>query len=63
MWTHESYFKLDGVGHLPTDSAFVINNTDFLHGTINPTNNVRYILGICCEFNDNYTILDYFKPY
>lgn len=61
-WTDESYFKMDGVGLLPTDTAFVINSSDYLHGTVNPTLDVRYVIGVCCEF-PNYDILKRFKKY
>jgi hypothetical protein len=62
-WTNESYFKIDGVGLLPTDTAFVINSSDYLHGSLNPTDKVRYVIGVCCEFHNDYSILDDFKPY
>lgn len=62
-WTNDSYFKIDGVGLLPTDSAFVINSSDYLHGTVNPTDKTRYVIGVCCEFQGDYSILSDFKPY
>jgi len=62
-WTNESYFKVDGVGLLPTDTAFVINSSDYLHGTLNPTGDIRYVIGVCCEFPNPDPILARFKPY
>lgn len=51
-WTKESLFKLDGVGLLPTDRCTVFNDYDFYHGTINPTENTRYVIGINCDFSE-----------
>jgi len=61
-WTSESYFKMDGIGVLPNDTAFVINSCDYLHGSVNPTAKVRYVIGVSCEF-PNYDILKRFKKY
>ena len=51
-WSKESLFKIDGVGLLPTDRCTVFNDYDFYHGTINPTENTRYVIGINCDFSE-----------
>lgn len=51
-WTKDSLFKLEGVGLLPTDRCTVFNDYDFYHGTINPTENTRYVIGINCDFSE-----------
>lgn len=54
-WDDNSYFKLDKVGLIPhNDGAYLVNNTDIHHATINDSEQTRFTIGIMCEFPDNF---------
>lgn len=54
-WKPGNYFKFNDVGLVPYDQgALIVNNSDFMHGSINASDTVRFTIGIVCEFtNDN----------
>ena len=54
-WDDNSYFKLDKVGLIPhDDGAYIVNNTDVYHATINNSDKPRFTIGLMCEFPDNF---------
>lgn len=54
-WKPGNYFKFADVGLIPYDQgALLINNSDFMHGSVNASDSLRFTIGILCEFtNDN----------
>lgn len=52
-WKEGNHFKFDGVGFLPwQDGAHIVNNSDFSHGSINESDDVRFTIGIYCDFTE-----------
>lgn len=52
-WKDNNYFKFDNVGFLPYEQgAFLINNSDFTHASINNSDAVRFTIGIYCRFTE-----------
>ncbi len=52
-WKNNNYFKFDNVGFLPyQQGAFLVNNSDFMHGSINNSDAVRFTIGIYCRFTE-----------
>lgn len=52
-WKDKNYFKFDNVGFLPYEQgAHLVNNSDFMHGSINNSDTVRFTIGIYCRFTE-----------
>lgn len=52
-WKQGNYFKFNGVGFIPwQDGAFIVNNSDFLHGSVNTSDSTRFTIGIYCNFTE-----------
>ena len=52
-WKDNNYFKFDNVGFLPYEQgAYLVNNSDFMHGSINNSDAVRFTIGIYCRFTE-----------
>ena len=53
-WKPGNYFKFADVGLIPYDQgALLVNNSDFMHGSINASDSLRFTIGIYCEFIDD----------
>jgi len=54
-WKPGNYFKFADVGLIPYDQgAVIINNSEFMHGSVNASDSLRFTIGILCKFsNDN----------
>lgn len=53
-WKADNYFKFDGVGFIPYEQgAYIVNNSDFMHGSVNQSDSLRYTIGIYCKFTQN----------
>lgn len=52
-WKSDNYFKFNDAGFLPFDAgAYLVNNSDFVHGSINASDTVRFTIGIYCRFTE-----------
>jgi hypothetical protein len=52
-WKDNNHFKFDNVGFLPYEhGAYLVNNSDFMHGSINNSDVVRFTIGIYCRFTE-----------
>jgi len=52
-WKDGNYFKFDNVGFLAYgQGAYLVNNSDFMHGSINNSDAVRFTIGIYCRFTE-----------
>ena len=50
-WQSGNVFKFANVGNIPTNNgAFLVNNSDYMHGSINQSDSTRYTIGVYCEF-------------
>lgn len=55
-WQEGNYFKFADVGFLPyQQGAYLVNNSDFVHASINLSQSVRYTLGFYCELSEEST--------
>jgi len=53
-WKQGNYFKFSDIGEVPYDQgALLVNNSEFMHGSINASDSVRFTIGILCEFTDD----------
>jgi len=54
-WDSDSYFKFDRVGLIPhNNGAYLLNNVDIVHASVNNSNKTRYTIGFMCEFPENF---------
>ena len=52
-WEENNYFMFNEVGFLPFNSGpFIVNNSDFVHGSINASSSTRFTIGIYCQFTE-----------
>ena len=52
-WKPGNVFKFNNVGVFPMDQgAYVVNNSEFMHGSINESDTTRYSIGIYCAFTE-----------
>jgi hypothetical protein len=58
-WKLGNHFKFENVGLLPYEQgAYLVNNSDFIHGSINASDTPRYTIGVyCLVSNQNITEL------
>ena len=53
-WKPGNYYKFADVGLIPCDQgALLSSNGDFMHGSVNTSDGVRFTIGILCEFIDD----------
>ena len=53
-WKKGNYYKFNEVGLVPYDQGALIgSNSEFMHGSINNSDQTRFTIGIVCEFADN----------
>ena len=53
-WKTGNYFKFADVGFMPYDGgAYIVNNADFVHGSLNLSDQVRYTVGMYCELTED----------
>ena len=52
-WRAGNYLKFDGVGFIPFEqSTYIVNNSDFMHGSVNVSDTPRFTIGIYCIFTE-----------
>jgi hypothetical protein len=53
-WKSGNYFKFADVGVIPyNQGALLVNNSEFMHGSVNASDSVRFTIGVLCEFTDD----------
>lgn len=52
-WKDGNYFKFNDVGFLQYHQApFIVNNAEFMHGSVNMSDTVRFTIQITCQFTE-----------
>lgn len=52
-WKDGNYFKFNDIGFLPYHQApFLVNNAEFMHGSINASDTVRFTIQLTCRFTE-----------
>ena len=52
-WKPGNLFKFNNVGFIPWDQGpYLINNGDRMHGSINDTSDIRFTIGVYCDFTE-----------
>lgn len=53
-WKKGNYYKFADIGLIPYDQgALLSSNGEFMHGSVNASDNIRFTIGILCEFTDD----------
>ena len=53
-WKSGNYYKFADIGLIPYDQgALLSSNGEFMHGSVNASDSVRFTIGILCEFTDD----------
>jgi hypothetical protein len=53
-WKPGNLFKFNNVGMIPWENGpYLVNNSDFMHGSVNDTPYARFTIGVYCEFTDD----------
>lgn len=53
-WQPGNLFKFNNVGFIPWENGpYLVNNSDYMHGSINDTPYTRFTIGVYCEFTNS----------
>ena len=53
-WKSGNYYKFADIGLIPYDQGALLSSTgEFMHGSVNASDSVRFTIGILCEFTDD----------
>jgi hypothetical protein len=52
-WKPGNLFKFNNVGFIPWERGpHLVNNSDYMHGSINDSSDIRFTIGIYCDFTE-----------